>query len=95
MKNNIKLPNKKYNIIYADPPWAYPESGSKAKVHNKHYQCMSIEDICKLEIKNIALENCALFLWVTAPRLFDAQEVINAWGFKYKTIARESFPGCL
>lgn len=78
---------KKYDIIYADPPWAYPESGSNAKVHDKHYTCMDIKQICGLDVNNITKENCALFLWVTAPRLFDAKKVISAWGFEYKTIA--------
>ena len=78
---------KKYNIIYADPAWSYPESGSKAKVHDRHYKCMSLEDICNLPIKEIADNDALLFLWVTMPRLFDAQKVIEAWGFKYKTVA--------
>lgn len=83
----MNLPNKKYSIIYADPPWAYPESGSKAKVHDKHYPCMPLDDICELPVADIAADNCALFIWVTAPRLFDSLAVINAWGFEYKTIA--------
>ena len=78
---------KKYQIIYADPPWSYPESGSKAKVHDKHYKCMSLEDICNLQVSKITDENCLLFLWVTMPRLFDAQKVIESWGFNYKTVA--------
>src|SRR5690242_18822946 len=76
-----------YQIIYADPPWSYPESGSKAKVHDKHYPMMSLNDICSLPIKDIAAEDCLLFLWVTMPRLFDAQKVIESWGFTYKTVA--------
>ena len=83
----MKFPNKKYQIIYADPPWAYPESGSNAKVHDRHYECMSLFDICSLTVKFLADKNCALFLWVTFPRLFDAEKVIEHWGFKYKTIA--------
>lgn len=77
----------KYKVIYADPAWAYPESGSKAKVHDRHYKCMSLEDICKIPIQSITDDDCVLFLWVTFPRLLDAQEVIKAWGFKYKTVA--------
>lgn len=78
---------KKYNIIYADPAWSYPESGSKAKVHDRHYKCMSLTDICELPVKNITDDDCLLFLWVTMPRIFDAQKVIEAWGFTYKTVA--------
>jgi N6-adenosine-specific RNA methylase IME4 len=47
---------------------------------------MNIEDICKLPINEIAAEDCILFLWTTYPMLQEAIQLINAWGFKYKTI---------
>jgi len=77
---------KKYNIIYADPPWPYnfPETRS-AKI--KDYNTMSIHDICKLRVKDIADDNCLLFLWVTFRNLFEAKSVIEDWGFAYKTCA--------
>lgn len=77
----------KYNIIYADPPWAYPESGSNPKVHGKHYSMMTLQQICALPIQNITADNAALFLWVTMPRLLDGIACMKAWGFTYKTIA--------
>ena len=48
---------------------------------------MNIDDICNLPVKNIASENCVLFLWVTFPTLLDSFKVIEAWGFNYKTVA--------
>ena len=83
------LPNKKYDIIYADPPWRYKGFSSKGegKNANQHYDCMSIEDICKLPVKNISKDNCILFMWVTDPLLEKAFDVIKAWGFIYKTVA--------
>lgn len=48
---------------------------------------MNIDDICNLPVKNIASENCILFLWVTFPTLLDSFKVIEAWGFNYKTVA--------
>ena len=48
---------------------------------------MSLEDICALPVKNIADDNCALFLWITYPILPDAFKVIEAWGFEYSTAA--------
>lgn len=48
---------------------------------------MKLEDICKLPVGNLAAENCALFLWVTFPKLLESFEVIKAWGFEYKTSA--------
>ncbi len=77
---------KKYNIIYADPPWSYE---NKRKGHGgaeDHYQTMEIDDICNLPIQKITAENAALFLWVTFPKLPEGLEVMKAWGFKYKTL---------
>lgn len=47
---------------------------------------MTIQDICDLQVNKIADENCILFLWTTYPMLQEAMRVIEAWGFKYKSI---------
>jgi N6-adenosine-specific RNA methylase IME4 len=79
---------KKYQIIYADPPWSYDD---KMKGHSfsleEEYETQDIDWIKKLPIKDIALDNSVLFLWAVSPLLPEALEVINAWGFKYKTLA--------
>jgi N6-adenosine-specific RNA methylase IME4 len=82
---DIKKAEKKYNIIYADPPWRYWESGNKNQ--SEHYSTMTIEDICNLPIKDIAADDSVLFLWVTYPILDSAFKVIESWGFKYSTAA--------
>lgn len=82
----IPFPNKKYQIIYADPPWSYADQGCSGTMAN-HYSGMKIEDICNLPVKEIADKNCVLFIWVTYPMLVEGLRVIEAWGFKYKTIA--------
>ena len=82
------LENKKYSIIYADPPWAYLWGKGKDGGHfapEKHYQTMTTDEICALNVKSIAEKNCALCLWATMPTLPDAIRVIKEWGFKYKT----------
>ena len=86
----MDFPNKKYNIIYADPPWSYKDKRDK---HPRlcggatvHYNTMSIEDIKQLPINNITEENCMLFLWTTFPNLQEGLDTIKAWGFKYKTL---------
>jgi len=48
---------------------------------------MSVEDICAIQVQDIADDNCALFLWAVWPDIFRAQEVIEAWGFRYVTVA--------
>ena len=82
---DITTTDKKYSIIYADPAWRYWEGGQKNQ--SLHYTTMTIDDICALPVKNIAADDCALFLWVTYPILHDAFKVIEAWGFKYSTAA--------
>ena len=79
---------KKYNIIYADPPWEYNKrNNTNTKFGGgiySHYDSMKIDDICKMEIPSD--DNCALFLWVTFPKLEYGMRVIKEWGFTYKTI---------
>ena len=79
---------KKYKIIYADPPWSYKD---KALAGNRgagcKYNVQSQDWIKTLPIKELADENCILFLWVTMPKLNEVFEVIKYWGFEYKTVA--------
>lgn len=79
--------NKKYKIIYADPPWTFKTYSNKGKGKSaeKHYPCMCKEDIQKLPIHNITDKDSVLFLWVTYPCLLEGLELIKAWGFTYKT----------
>ena len=85
MKVDIFNTDKKYNIIYADPPWRYQDRKCNGACEF-HYKTMNIKDICNLPIRDIANKDCVLFLWVTYPMLQEALELIGAWGFKYKTI---------
>jgi len=78
--------DKKYQIIYADPPWNYRDQGCQGTMAN-HYPGMKIEDICNLPVGKITDKDCVLFLWATYPMLKEALQVIEAWGFIYKTIA--------
>lgn len=77
---------KQYGIIYADPPWRYDRKHGSGVAEN-HYPTMSIEEICALPVSEIAAKDSALFLWATFPQLNEAFRVIDAWGFKYKTLA--------
>ena len=88
MKIDIYNTDKKYNIIYADPPWSYKtwsEKGKEKKSAENHYACMEKEDIQELPIQNICADDCVLFLWVTFPCLEEGLELIKKWGFTYKT----------
>lgn len=80
--------NKKYNIIYADPPWQYKTYSKKGagRSAESHYPTMPIKDICNLPVSQIAADDCTLFLWATFPNLQEALQVITAWGFEFKTV---------
>lgn len=82
----VSLPNAKYRVIYADPPWNYGDNLVQGYGASKnHYPAMSIGEVCALEIATICESNCVLFLWVPSPILEESFQVINAWGFTYKT----------
>lgn len=85
----IMMIEKKYQIIYADPPWKYNVASSKGTsrgVAERYYSVMKAEDIKALKVGELA-DNTVLFLWATYPNLHIALEVIKAWGFTYKTVA--------
>lgn len=86
MKVDIFTTEKKYDIIYADPPWRYQDKTCEGACA-KHYNTMSVEEICALPVANLAAKDCTLFMWATYPQMHEALKVIAAWGFKYKTIA--------
>lgn len=76
---------KKYQIIYADPPWKYKENwGNGAVIH--HYKSMSIDELKKLPIAGLADNDSHLYLWVTNPFIQEGLDLMKAWGFEYKQI---------
>lgn len=84
--NPPPIPQDKYRIIYADPPWKYGNTmPDYMGVQDDHYQTMTIRELCDMPIKDIAQDNAVLFLWVTSPILEEAFEIIKAWGFEYKS----------
>lgn len=84
MKVDIFNTDKKYNIIYADPPWKYRTYSDKNVCP---YPIMKDEDIYDLPIQNIAADDCVLFMWVTFPKLLTGIKTIEKWGFTYKSLA--------
>lgn len=86
---NLNVLNKKYGAILADVPWKYdrenpnPDMGSAIL----HYPCMELEEVKKLPVSDLAKKDCVLFLWATFPKYKEALEVMEAWGFNYRTAA--------
>ena len=80
---------KKYKVIYADPPWRFKNFSEKGEGRNaiSHYDCLTLADLKKLNIQRYADKDCALFMWVTDPMLDQGIELMQDWGFKFKTVA--------
>lgn len=89
MVADIYSTDKKYDIIYADPPWQYKVWSEKGKGRSaeSHYPTMQKKDIQNIPVERITSRDAVLFLWVTAPCLIEGIELIKAWGFTYKTVA--------
>lgn len=86
VKEVAKLPDAKFRVIYADPPWKYGDQLTEDYGPAKfHYPSMTITELCAMPIKSITEPDAVLFLWVTSPLLFECAPIIEAWGFKYKT----------
>lgn len=80
------LPNDKYRIIYADPPWSYGNTMPPGTTQpDDYYSLMTTPDICALPVRAMVESDAVLFLWTTSPHLPEAFDVIKAWGFEYKT----------
>jgi|HubBroStandDraft_4_1064222.scaffolds.fasta_scaffold00333_11 N6-adenosine-specific RNA methylase IME4 len=74
----------RYQIIYADCPWETGPSRSDRAVQN-HYPGMSMEQLKALPVKRLSADDSALFMWTTAARLKDALDLMECWGFEYKS----------
>ena len=88
------LPDRRYAVIYADPPWDYkgqlqhagPDSGDTGGAI-RHYSTMTSADLAGLPVLDIAEDDCLLFLWATSPHLDQAISLGKAWGFEWATVA--------
>jgi len=80
-----ELPTGVFEVILADPPWRYQFSETQSREIENHYPTMDLDDIKNLNVPSA--DDSVLFLWATAPKLEEALEVLNSWGFTYKTCA--------
>lgn len=82
------LGNKKFSTILADPPWQFQNRTGKVAPEHKRlsrYATLSIEEIKALPVGEIAKERSHLYLWVPNALLPWGIEVLQAWGFRYKS----------
>ena len=73
-----------FSTIYADPPWPYSNQATRGAAA-RHYPTMSIEDICAEPVPSLVGKDAHLHLWTTNAFFEEAQKVIRAWGFRYKS----------
>lgn len=93
------LPDGKWPVILADPPWAFETrgDGGKSRSAENHYETMAPDQIACLPVRERAADDAILFLWITSDMLAHAPHIVLAWGFEYATTAfvwvKEGGPG--
>lgn len=82
-----EIPLFRYGLIMADPPWRFENWSAAGEAKNAvaQYDCMTLDQIKALRVADLAAPDCLLWLWSTNPMLFEAFEVMEAWGFTRKT----------
>lgn len=75
----------RFATIYADPPWLYSNQGTRAATSN-HYDGLSVEELCALPVRDLAADNAFLHLWTTNAFLFTCPQIMEAWGFEYRSV---------
>lgn len=88
-----ELPDQKFAVIYADPPWDYKgqrqhngKGGRDTGGAEVHYPTVTLDDLKKLDVGRVAAQDCLLFMWATSPHLDQAIELGKAWGFQWATV---------
>ena len=81
------LPQGPFRVIVADPPWAYDSRASDVSHRAANpYPQMAIDAIRALPVASLAHDDAILWLWTTNSHLREAFTVVDAWGFRHKTI---------
>lgn len=89
MSHTFTLPSQgRFGTILADPPWRFSNrTGKMAPEHRRlsRYSTMSMDEIYELPVADVALEQSHLYLWVPNALIQQGLEVMESWGFTYKT----------
>ena len=88
MRYVLGMEVKGYEVIYADPPWTYENGGPRGGV-DEQYQTMSMEGLKDFgeRLKEVTSKDAILFLWAVSPLLPEALQLMESWGFQYKSSA--------
>jgi len=93
LKPQGEFVSEKYQIIYADPPWDYKgqlqhngKGNQDTGGAQRHYGCMKLSDLKKLDIPSLCDDDCLLFMWTSSPHLDQAIDLMKSWGFSWATV---------
>ena len=83
----MNLPSGPFSVLFADPPWKFASNSDAKPGRNarRHYDCMTLNDICAMPVQQIAAKDALLLMWVTVPYAHMADQVVRAWGFRTKS----------
>ncbi len=82
--NLAELAGQQFSTVYADPPWSYGNQGTRASTDN-HYPTMTLDEIAGLSVVPLSAPDAYLHLWTTNAFLRQAFDIIDAWGFEYRS----------
>ena len=83
------MENKKYNIIYADPPWQFSNKktgGSMKSGAASQYKVTSIEDLKLLDVNSVTADDAILIMWYVGSMPQEAIDLVASWGFTLKNM---------
>lgn len=83
--NSPLVTDTKYPVVYVDPPWRYEHIETESRAIENQYPTMALEDICAMPVGDVTTDDAILYLWATSPKLAEAMQVVEAWGFNYRT----------
>ncbi|HAG3488114.1 TPA: adenine methylase [Salmonella enterica] len=87
--------NKKYTLIYADPPWVYRDKAADGgRGAGFKYPVMNVLDICRLPVWDLAAQSCLLAMWWVPTQPIEALKVVEAWGFRLMTMKGFTWNKC-
>jgi N6-adenosine-specific RNA methylase IME4 len=86
-------PPQTFDLILTDPPWDYDgrtflnKKANETGAASDHYPTMTPKELKEMNVQHLCNKNCIMYMWTTGPQLDVSIEVLQAWGFKYKTVA--------
>jgi len=89
MQVDIYNTDKKYQVIYADPPWSFNSKktgGSMKSGALAQYNTMSIEDLKAMPVEALTTDDAILIMWYVGSQPQEALDLVKAWGFTVKNM---------